>query len=126
MGITMKNAFAALAVLAALLLTGCGAAVEAATATTPTAQCQEDEACWPANECLTVGNKICGGTAEEAAEAWSRIDTSKIPDTKLKEFKVTYAGRALEGIDFPPSDYYTVKSSKGGYVHVFNVARSPW
>ena len=92
----------ALAAIAALMMvTGCGA-----TATTP--KVQEDDASWT---CLEDGNKICGSNAVEQSAAWGSFNIDSVPaDIVAGGFKVDYVGVALEGVEFPTSEYVTVES----------------
>lgn len=119
----MKRIVTALAAVA--LLTGCGAAVEASappvktiTATPATAGIQEDDPGW---DCLTMGNRICGANPIQRTEAWGAFQVGNVPEeTRREAFRVTYRGYAMQGIDFPPSEYVTAKSQLSpGMVHVF-------
>lgn len=119
----MKRLVTAIVMVAALTLTGCGAAAEVAV-TKPTAvvvdkELQEDDPGW---NCLLHGNKICGASEADRAEAWTRIEPGVIPDN-AEPFKIEYRGKGLVGIYFDPAHYYTVNSSTGGYVHVFEIER---
>lgn len=110
----------ALLLLSAALLTGCGAATATPPATTPTASAiEEDDPNW---NCLTDGNRVCGPNPIQRVEAWGMFQTDKVPADVLREaFQVTYMGTAMEGIDFPPSEYVTIPSHVSPKrVHVFH------
>jgi len=115
---------------AALALTGCGAAqatpapAKTITATPAAATIQEDDPAW---DCATMGNRICGANPLERTEAWGAFRTVDLPEETLRQaFKVTYRGLSTEGVDFPPSQYVTLKSQlTPGKVHVFEIQPTP-
>ena len=107
--------FKVLAAMAALvmMLTGCGAAVEAAPL-------REDA---PGANCLVDGNKICGPVGSEETDAWAAYDARPFnPDALPAGYRVDYRGTALAGLDFPPSEFYTLPSASAGMVHVFQIS----
>ena len=110
----------ALLLLSAALLTGCGAATAAPPPPTPPTAIEEDDPNW---NCSTDGNRVCGPNPIERVEAWGKFQTDKVPADVLREaFSVSYMGTAMQGIDFPPSEYITIPSSvTPKRVHVFYI-----
>lgn len=139
------KALLAILTMSAALLTGCGIPATEATATaTPSGffqgaknlgegknfdgspqqkRLEEDEPGW---DCKTHGNRICKASDFERLEAWGLFETDSIPADHLREaFKVTYMGVAMEGLDFPPSEYRTIKSAIApAKVHVFHIQQA--
>ena len=81
---------------------------------------QEDEPGW---ECYLDGNRICGPkSAESATEAWELFNPGVFTEDELMQpFRVTYHGTVMQGVDLPPSEWYTVPSSEAGIDHAFEI-----
>jgi hypothetical protein len=121
--IHIMKALLSLLVVGATLLTGC--AESSATAAdvktiTATTQVTESDPAW---DCNVDGNKICGANPIERTAAWGSFSTNALSgEVKAKAFTITYRGIANEGIDFPPSQYVTIKSGlTPGKVNVFEI-----